>query len=305
MNILITGGAGYKGVILTEQLLSKGHKITVLDNFMFGFDSILHLVPNKKLLIVKEDIRNDIARYVKDQDVIIHLAGISGYPACEANPHSAQVINVDSTKTLIDSLTKDQLIIYASTTSFYGSSGNVCDETSEIKAVSLYGATKYAAEKIVMQKENACALRFATIFGVSPKMRVDLLVNDFTYRAVNDRSIILFKASSKRTFLHVQDAIRSYLHILENFDKMKDDVYNIGDERLNYSKMDIAENIKKYVDCSIINSDIKDLDIRDFIISYNKIKAFGYAATYTLDDGIQELVKLYQFYKPFSTFKTI
>jgi len=305
VKILVTGGAGYKGVILTEKLLDKGHKVTVLDNFMYGYDSLLHLISHDNLVIVKEDVRNGLNKHVKDQDVIFHLAGISGYPACEANPHSAQIINVDATRKLVSMLSKDQWIFYASTTSFYGDSGSVCDEDSRIKPVSLYGKTKYEAEKIVMQKENAIGLRFATIFGISPKMRVDLLVNDFAYRAVNDRCIVLFKAASKRTFLHVQDAIGGYLLALENFPEMKNDVYNVGDERLNYSKLEISETIKKHVDCSIIDSEIEDLDIRDFIISYDKIKTFGFSATYSLEEGVRELVKLYGFYKPFSTFKTI
>ena len=236
MNILVTGGAGYKGVMLTNELLKKGHKVTVLDNFMYGFDSILHLAANKNLSIIKRDIRNDLKHYVKDKDVIIHLAAVSGYPACEANPHSAHDINISATERLVKLLSKDQRLIYASTTSFYGNSGVESDEGSEITPTTVYSATKYAAEKIVMQKANAISLRFATIFGISPKMRVDLLVNDFTYHAVNDRCVVLYKANSKRTFLHIKDAIAGYLFALENFDSMKNNIYNLGDEKLNFSK---------------------------------------------------------------------
>ena len=305
MNVLITGGAGYKGVILTEELLKRSHKVTILDNFMYGYDSVLHLVENDNFSVVKEDVRNDLTRYLSDKDVIFHLAGISGHPACESNRHSAKVINIDATLKLVDMLSKDQRIFYASTTSFYGKSGEVCDETSKINPISLYGITKYEAEKIVMQKDNAIALRFATIFGISPRMRIDLLVNDFCYRAVNERSVVLFDSASKRTFLDVKDGIRSYVFCMEEFENMKNDVYNVGDEKLNFSKLEIAQKIAEHTECTIIDSDIADLDMRDFIISFDKIKSFGYSAIYSLDEGIQNLIKLYKFYKPLALYKTI
>jgi nucleoside-diphosphate-sugar epimerase len=305
MNILVTGGAGYKGILLTEYLLDKGYKVKILDNFMYGYDPILHLVSNNNLSIVKEDVRNDLKKYVKDQDVIIHLAGISGYPACEANPNSAQLINVDATRKLVKDLSKEQGLIYASTTSFYGKSGELRDETSMVEPVSLYGSTKYEAENICMDKDNSIALRFATLFGVSPKMRCDLLLNDFVYKAVADRCLVLFESQSKRTFLHVRDAIRSYLLAVEKFEMMKNNIFNVGDESMNYSKMEITERIKQLCDFTIIDSEVKDLDVRNFLISYDKIKRYGYKIKYTLDEGIKELLKLYSFYRPYIPFKTI
>lgn len=305
MNILVTGGAGYKGVMLAGELLDKGYKVTILDNFIYGYDPILHLVSNRDLSIVQEDVRNDLKTYLKDQDVIIHLAGLSGYPACEANPNSARLINVEATRKLIKELSKAQMLIYASTTSFYGSSGELRDETSKVEPVSLYGITKYEAERICMERENTIALRFATIFGVSPKMRSDLLLNDFVYRAMTDRCLVLFESQSKRTFLHIRDAVRAYLLAVENFDAMKNNIFNIGHESMNYSKMDIAKAIKKYRDFTIIDSEVKDLDIRNFFISYAKIAKYNYKVKYTLDEGIKELYKLYSFYRPYSPFKTI
>lgn len=305
MNILVTGGAGYKGVLLTEYLLDKGYKVTMLDNFMFGYEPILHLVSNKNLSIVQEDVRNDLKKYIKDQDVIIHLAGISGYPACEANPNSAVLINVNATGKLTRELSKAQMLIYASTTSFYGKSGELRDETSTVEPVSLYGRTKYEAETICMEKENTIALRFATIFGVSPKMRNDLLLNEFVYRALVERCLVLFESQSKRTFLHIRDAIGAYLLVIENFTAMKNNIFNVGDESMNYSKMEIAKYIQKYFDYTIIDSEVKDLDIRNFLISYDKIRGYGYKIKYTIDDGIKELLKLYSFYRPYLPYKTI
>lgn len=305
MNILVTGGAGYKGVILTEYLLDKDYKVKILDNFMYGYDPILHLVSNKNLSIVKEDIRNDLKKYLKDQDVIIHLAGVSGYPACEANPNSAKLINVDATRKLVKELSNKQMLIYASTTSFYGKSGELRDETSKVEPVSLYGSTKYEAETICMERENTIALRFATIFGVSPKMRCDLLLNDFVYHAVVDRCLVLFESQSKRTFLHIRDAISAYLLAVKNFETMKNNIFNVGDESMNYSKMEIAERIKQLCDFTIIDSEVKDLDVRNFFISYDKIRRYDYKIKYTLDEGIKELLKLYSFYRLYIPFKTI
>jgi len=173
MNILITGGAGYKGSLLTEALLRKGHRVTVLDNFLYGSESLLHLAGNPGLSVVNRDIRNDIGELIRDKDVIFHLAGISGYPAGEANPHSAKLINVDATRQLVRCLGREQLLIYASTTSFYGKSGEKRSESSKVEPVSTYGRTKFQAEQICLNEhERTIAPRFPTLFGISPRMRI-------------------------------------------------------------------------------------------------------------------------------------
>lgn len=305
MKILVTGGAGYKGAMLAQELLDRGHRVTILDNFMFGYEPVLHFVSHPSLDAVKEDVRNLSPASVAGYDAVIHLAAISGYPACEANPHSAKVINVDASRRLGDLLSRDQILLYASTTSFYGRSGRLCTEESEIHPVSLYGVTKYQAEQILMQRENTIAFRFATLFGVSPKMRVDLLVNDFAYRAVNDRCMVLFESRSRRTFLHVRDAVTAYTLGLEHFDEMRGQIYNVGHDSMNYTKLEIAQHIERATGCKIIDSDLQDYDVRDFVISYDKILALGFAPKWTLDDGIRELVKLYGFYRPFSAFRPI
>lgn len=304
--ILITGGAGYKGVLLTQELLDIGHEVTILDNFMYGYDSILHLIDRKNLSIIKMDIRNIDEKTTSKFDVIFHLAGISGMPACAANPHSAENVNVIATKKMMDTLSKNQIVINASTTSSYGNfNGNMAHEDSLIIPVSIYGKTKYEAEKIVQNKENTISLRFATVFGISPKMRNDLLVNDFVYKAIADRNIVIFSGKSKRTFVHIKDVIDSYLHVFENFDVCKNNVFNVGDNSLNFSKTDIANHISKQVDFELIDSSLPDLDSRDFEVSFEKINRVGFKTKYNLDDGISDLKKLYSFYRYNLAYKII
>lgn len=304
-NILVTGGAGYKGSLLVHSLLSQGYHVTIMDNFMYGYESVLNFVDQKNCTIIKKDIRNLKERDLNTYDVIFHLAGISGYPACEANPHSAEIINVHSTKNLVGFLSKNQLIVYASTTSFYGSSGEVMNEDSIITPVSLYGITKYEAEKICMNHHNSVALRFATLFGVSNRMRTDLLVNDFVFRAITERSLVLFDSNSIRTYLHVKDAIKAYLMVLQQMPQMIGQVFNVGSNEMNFSKLNLANAIKKSIDFKIIDSDLNDFDSRNFIINYDKIYDIGFCPSLTMEYGILELKKLFSFYQPKSSFQII
>ena len=305
MKILVTGGAGYKGVVLVKKLLERGHAVTLLDNFMYGYDSVLHLVTEPYLRIIQLDIRNLDAKLLAEFDVIYHLGAISGMPACAANPNAAQVINVDATRNIVASLHPDQLLIYASTTSLYGASGADCDETVAVEPASLYARTKYEAEKIVQERANSVSLRFATVFGTSPKFRPDLLVNDFTYKAVNDRSLVLFGGRSKRTFMHILDAIEGYLFVLDHTEAMRGKVFNVGDENLNFSKLDIAEAIHSHVKFEIVDSSLPDLDVRDFLVSFMSIRDLGFKTRLTLDEGIMDLLRLYSFYKVYSPFNVI
>jgi nucleoside-diphosphate-sugar epimerase len=303
--ILITGGAGYKGVLLTDALLKLNHDVTILDNFMYGYDSVLHLISNKNLTINKVDIRNLKQSDIDGFDVVFHLAGISGMPACATNPHSAESINVDAVTKLISFMKPEQLLINASTTSMYGYSDVICDEESIISPVSIYGKTKFISENLIQARDNSISLRFATVFGVSPKMRNDLMVNDFTYKAIIDRSIILFAGETKRTFIHINDAIRAYIFAMDNALIMKNNIYNVGDDSMNLSKIDISNNIKKYVKFEIIESGLPDLDKRNFEISFKKINALGFKTEYDLNDGILDLVKLYSFYVQYTPYKII
>lgn len=304
MKILITGGAGYKGTVLTKKLLDEGYPVTLIDNFMYGYEPVMHLATNRKLEIIRHDIRNgipDIGRY----DVIFHLAGISGFPACASNPHSAQLINVEATRLITRDLSAGQMLINASTTSLYGKSGEPCDEETNVDPVSTYAQTKLAAEEILHDRPNVISLRFATVFGFSTRMRMDLMVNDFVYKAVKEKVIVLFDSFAKRTFIHVEDAADCYLFAMNNFDLMKGGIFNAGGNNLNFSKEEIAEKIRRKVEFSIVNSEVKDKDLRHFIVNFDKIDKLGFRPQKSVEDGIDELIRIYGFYEYYSHYKTI
>lgn len=306
MKILVTGGAGYVGNLLCGALLERDHEVTIVDNFLYGYDSVLHFARNPKLHIIKTDIRDRDRSYLKDKDVVLHLASISGYPACEANPNSAHLINVQATREISESLSKNQLLVYASTTSLYGAHGDVCPEDGPIDtAANLYSATKYEGEKSVMQRENSISLRWATVFGVSARMRAGLLMNDFVQKAVQEGTLVIYSGHSKRSFLHVRDSVKGYLFALDHVERMTGQIYNMGDKRLNHSKMELAMMIKEHLDYEIIESGLSDEDIRDYVVSYDKVAALGYGGEISVAEGIAELVKLYRFYTPDSFIRPI
>lgn len=305
MKVLVTGGAGYKGVVLCAELLKKGHTVTLLDNFMYGYEPVLHLVTDPNLQVVQLDIRNLSEKSVSGYDVVFHLAGLSGMPACASNPHAAEMVNVESTRKLTSLLHKGQLLVFASTTTLYGAGGEGCDETTSVLLPSLYAKTKYGAETLVLERENSVAFRFATVFGVSPKMRTDLLVNDFVYKALVDRSIVIFAGASKRACIHIQDAVAAYLFALDHIDSVVGGIFNVGDESLNLSKTEIALAICNQVQFEIVDSSLSDLDVRDFSVSFKKIRSLGYKVKFSLDEGISELLKLYSFYRNYLPFRVI
>jgi len=307
VKILVTGGAGYVGNILCKELLEKGHEVTILDNFLYGFTSVLHFVGHPNLRIIKKDIRDKDRDYLNHQDVVYHLAAISGYPACEASPNSAHMINIVATKEISESLSKDQLLIYASTTSLYGSAhGNVCYEDSPVETEhNLYSFTKHEAERYCMERENSISLRWATVFGVSPRMRAGLLMNDFVQKAVQERTLVVYSGLSKRTFMHVYDSVCGYMFALDHVDQMKGDIFNMGDATLNYSKLDLVNMLKSYIDFEVVESGMTDKDIRDFNVSYEKAERLGYKCKITVEEGIKELVKLFSFYTPNSFIRPI
>lgn len=304
MKILITGGAGYKGTVLARKLLEQGYGVTILDNFMYGYEPVMHLATNKNLEIIRHDIRNgipDIGKY----DIIFHLAGISGFPACASNPHSAQLINVEATRLLARDLSPGQMLINASTTSLYGKSGKPCDEDTAVDPVSTYAMTKLTAEKILHEKPNVISLRFATVFGFSTRMRMDLMINDFVYKAVKEKVIVLFDSFAKRTFIHVDDAAECYLFAMNNSGKMAGGIFNAGGNNLNFSKEEITDKIRQKVEFSVVNSEVKDKDLRHFIVNFDKIEKLGYKPVKSVEDGIDELIRIYAFYEYFSHYRTI
>ncbi|MBF0479982.1 MAG: NAD(P)-dependent oxidoreductase [Candidatus Omnitrophica bacterium] len=303
MKILITGGAGYLGSVMTPRLLAEGHSVVVLDNFMYNQTPLLDYCYNDKLTIVRGDARdkNVLTKLMKDADAVFPLACLTGAPLCAKDPWAAQSVLLDAVKLILELRSKDQVIIFPTTNSGYGvgEKDKFCTEETPLRPISLYGRLKVDAEKALLDGKNAITLRLATAFGVSPRMRLDLLVNDFTYRAVNDRFVVLFEAHFKRNFIHCRDVAKAFSHCLKNFSQMKDQPYNVGLSDANLSKMGLCEAIKKHVpEFYVVESEIgEDPDKRDYIVSNEKIEAAGFKPDVSLSDGIKELVKAYQIIK--------
>jgi nucleoside-diphosphate-sugar epimerase len=300
MNILITGGAGYIGSILTPRLLERGHNVTVVDNFMYKQNSLLDCCSKPGLQVIRADVRcTDILRpLVSKADVIIPLACLVGAPVCSQKPDEARSINLDAIKMLIDMSSPSQMLLSPTTNSGYGigEEGMFCTEETPMRPVSLYGTLKVELEECLLSTGHAISLRLATVCGISPRMRLDLLVNDFTYRAVTDRFIVLFEAHFKRNYIHVQDVASAFIHAMTNFDSMKNQAYNVGLSEANLSKMELCREIQKQIPAfCIMESEIgKDPDQRNYIVSNEKIEHTGFKPSVTIQAAISELIKGYQ-----------
>lgn len=303
MKILVTGGAGYIGSILVPQLLQKGNEVVVVDNFMYKQTPLLDCCHDDKLTIINGDARdrNLISAQIKKVDAILALACLTGAPLCAKDPLAAQSTNFDAVKMLLDLRSKSQMMIFPTTNSGYGvgEKGKFCTEETPLRPVSLYGKLKVEIEKILLDSGDVITFRFATVFGVSPRMRLDLLVNDFVYRAVNDRFMVLFEAHFKRNYLHVRDAVRAFMHGLDNYGKMKGQPFNVGLSDANLSKAELCEEIKKQLPSFYFTEAPvgEDVDKRDYIVSNAKIEATGFRTQYSLQAGIAELVRGYQIIK--------
>ncbi len=295
MNILVTGGAGYVGTTLIPMLLEAGHGVRTIDWLMYGGQGLLPCFKYKNFEFIKGDAGNEevLKDALKGIDFIIHLAGIVGYPACKKNPELAERVNVGATKTLMKLRSKSQPVIYASTGSNYGAVvGQMCTEDTPLRPLSIYGRTKTEAEKMLLEDGEVVVYRFATAFGVSPRLRLDLLINDFCYQALKIRNLIVYEKTYKRTFIHVRDMGRAIIHAIDNYDSMKNDVYNCGHESMNYSKEDIALLIKEKVPYYLHFAEVgKDEDQRNYEVSYEKIRSKGFNTSITVQDGIDELLR--------------
>ena len=301
--VLVTGGAGYIGCILVEYLLQMGCKVTVLDNFMFHQSGLNHLCENKDLTIVNGDVRNPahMTPLLKEADIIIPLAALVGAPLCNKDVVGADTTNKDAMFWMLKNVSSEQRIIMPTTNSAYGTGdeNNFCTEDSPLRPISKYAIDKVAVEQELMQRENAISYRLATVFGMSPRMRTDLLVNDLTYRAVNDGCVVIFEGHFKRNYIHVRDVCEAFLHAVHQFENMQGNIYNVGLSSANVSKLELCEIIKKQIPgFTIIEGDIKkDPEQRNYIVSNEKLEATGWVPYHTLDDGVEELIKGYTYIK--------
>ncbi|MDP3921266.1 MAG: NAD-dependent epimerase/dehydratase [Candidatus Omnitrophota bacterium] len=295
--ILVTGGAGYIGAILVPELLQAGHKVTVIDNFMYGQHTLGHVCSHPDFDVVRGDVRSNetMAPLLKKADIIIPLAAYVGAPLCDRDPVGATSTNKDAVISMVKALSKEQRVLVPITNSGYGvgEKDAMCTEETLMRPISLYGRDKVDAENTIMERGNAISFRLATVFGMSPRMRLDLLVNDFTYRAVHDRFIVLFESHFRRNFVHVRDVARAFLYGINNFEALKGEAYNVGLSEANLTKRELCERIKKQLPKFVImEAEVgEDPDKRDYIVSNDKIEKTGFKATHSLDSGIAELIK--------------
>jgi len=297
-SVLITGGAGYLGSVLAEVLLDNGYDVTVFDNLMYKQTSLLHLCDNKRFRFVKGDVtdKGRFLNYIVSHDIIIPLAAIVGAPACDVNKDLATAVNYTQIEFIVDNLRKDQKLLMPNTNSQYGSSTEVITEDSPFNPLSHYAITKCKAEEYIIDWGNGICLRLATVFGSSPRMRTDLLVNDFVYKAITEGCLVLFQSKFKRNYIHVRDIAYTFLHCIENYDKLNGEVFNVGLSDANLNKMELATKLKAYFSYLVIieNEFSSDIDNRNYIVSNDKLEATGWKPRYNINDGIEELKKAYE-----------
>jgi nucleoside-diphosphate-sugar epimerase len=300
VRVLVTGGAGYLGSILCEHLLAAGHEVVALDSLRHGVPSLLHLCARPGFEFVRGDARDEavLKPHLADADAIVPLAAVVGAPACDRDPWLATGTNLDAIRLLLRLRSPSQLVVYPTTNSGYGTkSGDVfCTEDTPLEPISLYGRTKVEAEAAVLAAPNTITLRLATVFGASPRMRLDLLVNHFVYAAVTDGYLVLFEKEFKRNFIHVRDVADCFLHCLANAGRMTGRPFNAGLDSANVSKADLALLVKRYVPrFHVVFSEIgSDPDKRNYLVSNQRLREAGFEARRSLDAGIAELLLAYR-----------
>ncbi len=300
VKVLVTGGAGFIGSVVCPSLLAAGYAVTVVDTFSHRMNSLAPCCADRNFEVHRADCRDEgvMRELVRDSDVVIPLAAIVGAPLCQRDQVGAISINRDAVLMLTRILSRQQRILLPVTNSGYGigEAGNVCTENSPLRPISLYGLTKVEAEKAVLDRGNAITFRLATVFGMSPRMRIDLLVNDFVYRAVTDRAVVLFEPHFKRNYIHVRDVARAFEHGMEHFESMRDRPYNVGLEDANLSKSELCQVIQKHIPQFVfLAAPIgTDPDQRDYVVSNQRLLATGFCPQWSLDRGIEELMKGYR-----------
>lgn len=304
LTVLVTGGAGYIGSILVPELLGHGHAVTVLDNLTYGQESLLNCCADPNFDFVKGDICDQqlVSGLIPKFDIVIPLAAIVGAPACKMSPTVSWMVNHDANLAIVDQVSTSQMVLFPTTNSGYGvgEKDAFCTEETPLRPISDYGKAKVAVEQAFLDKGNAVTFRLATVFGVSPRMRMDLLVNDFTYRAYRDRCIVLFEEHFRRNYIHIRDVAKAFLFGIENYDRMKGEPFNVGLSSANLTKRQLCEKIREYVpDLYIHSAPIgEDPDKRDYLVSNEKIESLGWRPDFDLDLGIQELLKGYRILMP-------
>jgi nucleoside-diphosphate-sugar epimerase len=301
-HVLVTGGLGYLGSIVCEHLLATGFRVTALDNLMYGTgqQGLYHLCATPAFDFIKGDVRDEegIRAILRKVDAIIHLAAIVGAPACDRDPLLARSVNLDAVRLLARLRSPQQLIVYPNTNSGYGATTGetYCTEESPLLPISLYGQTKVEAERVLLECPNTIALRLATVFGMSPRMRLDLLVNHFVYAAFKEGYIVIFEKDFKRNFVHVRDVADCMIHAISNAGRMVGRAYNLGLDSANLSKEELALKVKQYVPGFYIHFAAigHDPDKRNYVVSNQRLREAGFVARRSLDEGIEELLKGYR-----------
>jgi nucleoside-diphosphate-sugar epimerase len=299
-HVLVTGAAGYLGSILVPELLARGFRVTALDTFMRGDTALAACAADPRFEPVRGDVRDEelVTRLLRSADIVVPLAAVVGAPLCKQDPIAARTTNLDAIQMLLRKMSREQRIIYPTTNSGYGigQRGVLCTEKTPLSPISLYGVTKVEAEKAILERGNGITLRLATVFGMAPRMRIDLLVNDFTWRAVTDRAVVIFEGEAKRNYIHVRDVTKAFLHAIAHYEAMNANAYNVGLSSANLSKVELCEKIKNHVQEFVwLSAPIgKDPDRRDYIVSNEKMEKTGWSPDYTLDMGISELVRGYR-----------